>query len=483
MQIKELKAEGLNHEFEITIPANDIDARVNGQLEEVGKTYKIPGFRPGKVPMNILKQKLGRAVMGEVLEKAVDETSRKALDDKKLRPAMQPKIEVKSFDDGADLVYSMAVEVLPEIKIAEFKDKKFTKPVAKPDDKAVDDALERIAANNATTKPIEGKRAAKDGDTVVISFDGRTADDDVKQPGMQSDTHHLKLGSGAFIPGFEGQLVGKKASDDVVEVKVTFPEEYGAKELAGRDAIFDVVIKEIHEDATAEINDEFAKTLGMDDVKALKEAVSDQLSNELEQQSKIVLKKDILDFLDDKHKFEIPGGMLDMESQNILDQVKLDKQRQGEKDEISKAEEKEYREIADRRVRLGLVLAEIGNQQKITISDMELQKSVITEAQKYPGQEKEVFDYYSKNPQALESLRAPLYEEKVVDYIVELCEITEKKVTPEDLFKILEEDDADEKPKAKKTSAKKSDDKKSSSSAKATDDKATKKKPAAKKKS
>ena len=220
----------------------------------------------------------------------------------------------------------------------------------------------------------------------------------------------------------------------------------------------------------------------MDDVKALKEAVSEQLGGELEQQSKIVLKKEILDFLDDKHKFEIPAGMLDVESQNILDQVKLDKQRSGEKDELSKAEEAEYREIADRRVRLGLVLAEIGNANKITVSDMELQKSVITEAQKYPGQEKEVFDYYSKNPQALESLRAPLYEEKVVDYIVELCEITEKDVSADALFKILEDDEGEAKPKAKKaagSSAKKDAGEKKPAAKKAP----VKKKPAAKKKS
>jgi len=462
MQIKELKSKGLEHEFEITIPANDIDAHLDEKLMEYGKTMKMPGFRPGKVPMKILKQKYGKAVLGEVLEKAVNESSMKALSDKKLKPAMQPKIEVKSkdFGEGNDLIYSMAVEVLPELKIVEFKGQSFERPVAKPDDKAVDDALTRIASSNTTTKKIETDRGAKDGDTLLMDFDGRTADDNVHHEGMKAEGHRLKLGSGQFIPGFEEQLLKAKAGDKV-EVKVSFPDQYGAKELEGRDAIFDVTVHEIHEDAKAEINDEFAKTLGMDDLKALKEAVTDQLQKEMDQQSRVVLKKDILDFLDEKHKFEIPPGMHDMEYQNIADQVKIEKQRQGEDNpELDKAEEKEYREIADRRVRLGLVLSEIGNTNNLTISDTELQRAVITEAQKYRGQEKEVFDYYSKNQQALESLRAPLYEEKVVDFIVELCDIKDKEIKADDLFAMLNEDgdEAEAKPKKKTASkAKKAD--------------------------
>ncbi len=459
MKVKDIKSQGLEHEFEITIPANDIDKHIDERLEEVGKTVKLPGFRPGKVPMKLLKQKYGKAVLGEVLEKAVNETSMKALSDKKLRPAMQPKIEVKSkdFGDGHDLVYSMAVEVLPEIKIADFKGQKFEKPVAKPDDKAVDEALERIASNNTGTQKIEGDRGAKDGDTLLIDFHGRTADDNVAQPGMHAHGHRLKLGSGQFIPGFEDQLLKAKAGSKV-EVKVTFPENYGAKELAGREAIFDVDVHEIHEDAEAKIDDEFAKSLGLADLKALKEAVAEQLQKEIDQHSRLNLKKVILDFLDAKHQFEVPKGMLDMEYQNIADQVKIEKQRQGEnKPELTKEEEKEYREIADRRVRLGLILSEIGNAQKITVSDPEMQRAVISEAQKYPGQERQVFEYYTKNPQALESLRAPLYEDKIVDYIIELCEVSEKEMSADKLFALLD-DDGEEKPKKKaSTSEKKSD--------------------------
>ncbi len=468
MKIKELKSDGLNHELEITIPANDIDKRVDVKLEEIGKTANMPGFRKGKVPAAMLKKRYGKAILGEILEAAVNETSQKALSDKKIKPAMQPKIEVKSkdFGEGNDLVYTVQVEAMPEFKIAELKNIKLTKQLAEPDAKEVDEALEKIAENNESTKPVEAKRGAKDGETLVMDFHGRTADDNVEHEGMHAHGHQLKLGSGTFIPGFEEQLIGKKAGEKV-EVKVSFPENYGAEDLAGRDATFDVQIHEIREPAEAEINDDFAKQLGMDDVKALKEAVKEQLQKELDGHTRMVLKKELLDALDDANKFEVPPGMLEMENTNIFEQIKLDRQRRGEDEELTDKEKKEYERIGERRVRLGLILAEIGNSQGITVADPELHKAVISEAQKFPGQEKEVFDYYGKNPQALESLRAPLFEEKVVDYILELAEVKEKSVSQEELLKALDEDE-DEQPKAKKKPAAKKD--------------GEKKKPAAKKK-
>ncbi len=458
MKVKELQSNGLSHELEITIPANDIDARVEEKLKEAGKTIRMPGFRAGKVPMKMLKARYGNAIMGEVLEAAVNETSMQALKDKKLKPAMQPKIEVKSkdFGEGNDLVYTVAVETLPDFKVADIKGLKLEKPVAKPAAEDVDAALERIASNNLPMVTVEAKRGAKDGDIVVMDFHGRTADDNKAHEGMHAHGHQLRLGSGQFIPGFEEQLIGAKAGSEV-EVKVTFPEKYGAAELAGRDAIFDVKIHELKEQGEAKIDDAFAKSLGMDDVKALKEAVSEQLGKEFETTSRMNLKKAILDALDDLHDFEIPSGMLEMENENILQQLELERQRTGEKDELSKKEKDEYKAIAERRVRLGIVLAEIGNSNKISVNDQELQRSVITEAQKYPGQEKEVFDYYSKNPQALESLRAPLFEEKVIDYIIELADVKEKVVSVEELHMMLEEE-GDEKPKEKKKpAAKKAD--------------------------
>ncbi|MCB9983116.1 MAG: trigger factor [Rhodospirillales bacterium] len=482
MKVKELKSEGLNHELEITIPANDIDKRVDVKLQEVGKTARMPGFRPGKVPLAMLKQRYGKAVLGEVLEAAVNETSQKALADKKIKPALQPKIEVKSkdFGEGNDLVYTVQVEAMPEFKVAELKGLKLTKLVAEPGDDEIDSALKRIAENNPSTKSVDGKRATKDGDIAVFDFHGRTADDNVAHEGMHAHGHQLKLGSGQFIPGFEEQMVGKKAGEKF-EVKVTFPENYGAKELAGRDAIFDIDLHDILEEAEAKIDDEFAKQLGLDDLKALKEAVSEQLQKELDAHSRMVLKKELLDALDDANKFDVPPGMLELENTNILQQIELERQRNGEDKELSKAEKDEYAQIAERRVRLGLILAEIGNEQKITVADAELHKAVISEAQKFPGQERAVFDYYGKNRHALESLRAPLFEEKVVDYILELAEVKEKTVSQDELLKALD-DEEEAKPK-KKAAPKKSSAKKDDGEKKTTAQKAPAKKKAAVKKS
>ena len=311
MQVKEIKTDGLSHEMEVTLEAKEIDARIDARLEEVSKTVALPGFRKGKVPMKIMKQKYVRSVMGEVLEAAVNEISAKALEERKLEPAMQPKIEVKEFDEGKDLVFSMNVEVLPTFEIADFKGVKVEKLVAKPEDKSVDEAIERLAQNSQSTQKVEEDRKAKDGDTVLIDFDGRTADDDKHHDGMKAEGHKLKLGSGMFIPGFEEQLVGHKAGSDI-EVKVQFPEEYGAADLAGRDAIFEVQLHEIHEDAEATIDDEFAKNFGMDSLDKLKEAISEQLQDELDQQSRLVMKKYLLDKLDELHTLEVPPTMLQM---------------------------------------------------------------------------------------------------------------------------------------------------------------------------
>lgn len=455
MQVKQLKQDGLNHELEITLEAKEVDARVDQRLKEVSKTIKMPGFRPGKVPMAMMKQKYGKAVLGEVLESAVNETSAEALEQQNLRPAMQPKIEVKSFDEGKDLVYTLSLEVLPklEIKDKDYKGFKLTKLVAKSDDAAIDEALARIASFRKTSAPITEKRATKSGDIVVMDFHGRTADDNVAHPGMHAHGHHLELGSGQFIPGFEDQLIGQEKGAKV-EVKVSFPENYGAKELAGRDAIFDVEIHDIHESKEAEINDEFAKSLGLEDVAALRKAVAEQTDKEFDSHSRLKLKKELLDLLDAAFAFEIPAGMKAMELENIMRQVEMDNQQRGVDAEMTEEEKAELETIADRRVRLGLILSEIGNQNNIKVADAELQRAVIQEAQKYPGQEKQVFDYFAKNRNALESLRAPLYEDKVVDFIFALAEITEKEVSVEELM--AEEDEAEEKAAAeKKETAKK----------------------------
>lgn len=450
MQVKEISHKGLKHSLEVTVSASDIEKHVESRLKEVGKTVRLPGFRLGKAPMDILKKRYGRAVMGEVLENAVNESSSKALKERNIRPAMQPKIEVKEFDEGKDLTYSLEVEVLPEIKVMDMKGLKLEKPIAKIEKKAVDETLQRVASSNPQTKKIDEDRATKKGDVVVMDFHGRTADDNVAHEGMHAHGARLELGSGQFIPGFEDQLIGKKAGDKV-EVKVTFPEAYGAKELAGRDAIFDVDVHEIHEPAEAKIDDEFAKTLGFDNEKALRGAVEEQLKKDYDSLSRLRVKRQLLDALDEKHQFEIPQTMLDAEFDLILKQIEQERQQQGG-EAVDDEEKEELKEIAARRVRLGLVLSEFGNVNKITVADQELQKAMIAEAQKYPGQEKMVFEFYQKNPQAVESLRAPLYEDKVVDLIFSQATITEKEVTVEELT-AEDEDEADT--KSKKKAAKK----------------------------
>lgn len=457
MQVKDIKSEGLKVELEVTVPANDIKKKQEAQLKEVGKTAKLPGFRPGKVPMKMLEQKYGRAVMGEVLELVVNDATAKVLKDKDIRPAMQPKIEVKEFDEGKDLVFKMEVEKLPKVEVMELKGLKLTRPVAKIDAKQVDETLERIAQNNRTTKDAEEGRATKKGDIAVITFHGRTKDDGVMHEGMHAHGVELELGSGRFIPGFEEQLIGKKAGDKV-EVEVKFPADYGATELAGRDAIFDTIIEAVKEAAPAEISDELAKKLGMEDVKSLREAIEQQMSAEYEGFSKMKLKRQLLDILDEKHDFEIPSGMVKAEYEGILKQIETERAQNPAENgaELSDEEKEELQLIAERRVRLGLVLSEVGTKAKVTVNDKEIQRAVIAEAQKYPGYEKQVFEYYQKNRGALDMLRAPIFEEKVVDLIFKDAEIADKEVSLEELTK--EDDDFELKGAKKKPSKKKADD-------------------------
>lgn len=456
MQVQETKSEGLSRELTVTIPAKDIDARIEGRLLQVGRDIRLPGFRPGKVPMPILKKRYGRAVMGEVLEQAVNETSGKVVSEKGLRPAMQPKIEVKEFDEGKDLTFTMEVEILPNFDLVEIKDIKLEKPVAAVDQDAVDEALSRIASQSKDSKKIESDRKSKKGDILLMDFHGRTKDDGVEHEGMHAHGHKLELGSGQFIPGFEDQLTGKKAGEKVA-VEVSFPESYGAKELAGRDAIFDVEIHEIHESVEAEINDDFAKKLGFDSEEALRKAVEGQILAEYEQMSRMKLKRQLLDYLDANHELDVPEKMVEMEYNGIETQIKQERAADpnAETQEIDEDEKEELQAIALRRVRLGLILSEIGNKNGVTVGQQELQQAVIKEAQRYPGQEKQVFDFYQKNPQALEGMKAPLFEDKVVDFIVEKAKVTEKKVSLEELTAEDEETAVQKSDKAKKGAAKK----------------------------
>lgn len=475
METKILKTEGLTTEIEVKVPANDISAARTAELQKVAKTVALPGFRKGKVPLQVVESKYGNAVMGDVLENLVAQSSQKAITDNNLRPAFQPKVEVKEFDltPGKDLIYVMTVENLPEVKVMDLKSIKLEKPVAKVEDKVVQEALERIAAQNGAPADLESPRATQDGDQITMDFVGKT-EDGTSLPGMSATDFPLRLGSKSLIPGFEEQLIGKNIGD-VVMVKVTFPADYHEKTLASQNATFETTIKNIQAFAMPALDDAFGKKLGFPDFAGLKKAVENQLSSDYGRHTRMKTKRALLDVLDTNHTLELPAKLLDMEYNQIVQQMEAEAHQRAHAagdhshdddhdhahhSHLSDEEKAELRTIAERRVKLGLVLAEIGKVNNITVNDGELNRALFAEAGKYPGQEKVVLEYYRKNRQALESLRAPLFEEKVVDFILELATVTEKSVSVEDLLK---DDDvetgatkAEEKP-AKKSVKKKSE--------------------------
>lgn len=477
MQIVETKQEKLKREYTVTLTAGEIEQKMVERLEELGRTAKIPGFRPGKVPMNVLKTKYGKAIMGEVLEHAVNDSTLKAINENKLRPAMQPKIEVKSFDEGKGLEYTMAVELLPEIKVADFSGIALNKLEAKPEDKVVTEALEGIAKRHKKTAPVsDAAYKAKKGDVVVIDFDGTVGGKAF--PGMKGAGHHLELGSKSFIDTFEDQLTGVKTGDKK-KVAVTFPTPYANPALEGKEAEFAVEVKAVHTVEVPAIDEAFAKTLGFESLDKVRQAVIDQIQSEYNNITRMTLKRDLLDRLDEAHDFPVPGGMVEAEFQGILQQVKgghdhhhddpnhvHDESCNHGKDHgnVSEDEKQELHDIAHRRVKLGLVLAEVGRENKIEVTIQELQQAVIAEARRYPGQEKEVFEYFQKNRQALESLRAPIYEDKVIDFILERSKISSRSVTIEELNKASEEETSGKTAKGKSASAKEEKSKKAESS-------------------
>jgi len=472
MQVNETKNEGLSREYSITIPAADISVRVDAKLQEVGATIKMPGFRPGKVPLNVLRQRYGKSVLGEILESTVNETSQEVMQDNDIRPAMQPKIEVDSFDEGADLVYTMSIDCMPAIPDVDYSKVKISKLKAAVGDKEIDEALEKLQKDFKKTEPVKKARKAKLEDVVVIDFKGSV--DGVEFPGGAGEDFQLELGSNQFIPGFEEQLVGKNAGEDV-EVNVSFPVEYHADDLAGKAAVFAVSIKEIREQVAQAIDDEFAKSLGLEDLATLRTQIGERIGQDYDKMSRTRMKRELLDSLHETVSFEVPPRMVDQEFDQIWQQFEQAKEA-GQLDETEAARSEddakvEYRDIANRRVVLGLLLSELGSQNKIEVSQEDVNKAMIQEAQRYPGQEAQVLEMYQKNPQALASLQAPIFEDKVVDFLFEMVTITDKEVSLEELMK---DPDEDAKP-AKKAKAKKAKAKK------ATAKKAATKKPAAKK--
>ncbi len=451
MNVKELKSEGLKKAFQVTINAADFEKKVDDKIAAVSKTTKIAGFRPGKAPKAMLKQKYRTAVLGEVLDEVVRDAVEETLKAQKIVPAMMPDVKLSKFEDGKDIEFEVTVEQLPEIKIGDLSNIKLEKPVAEVPAEEVEKALGFLAKSRSHAVKVEEARASKLGDTLVIDFVGSV--DGVEFQGGKGNNYPLELGSGSFIPGFEDQLVGKNVGDKV-DVKVKFPENYHAKDLAGKDSVFAVEIKEMREPKEIEINDDFAKTMGEENLDKLKEVISGRIKGDYEVASRMKLKRQLLDNLDAAYSFEVPEGLVDAEYKAIVAQYEnAKKYNQLDEEEKAKSEEEllaEYKDIAVRRVKLGLLLSEIGKDAKITITPEDINKAIMNEAKKYPGQEKAVFDFYLKNKQAVESLKAPVFEEKIVDYILDKSDISEKTVTIEELYAF----DEDKKPAKKKASKK-----------------------------
>ncbi|MBO6785026.1 MAG: trigger factor [Alphaproteobacteria bacterium] len=464
MDVVEVKNEGLVRDFKITVAADDIEQRVDARLTEVGKTANLPGFRPGKVPQKILKQRFGSAVMGEVLEAAVQDTSQEVLTERGLRPAGQPKIEINSFDEGKDLEYELSIEILPDIGDVDLSGLELERIKVVPTDAEIDDAINRIVQQNRKTKAIDEPRPVEKGDVVVIDFEGKI--DGVPFDGGKGDGIRLEVGSEQFIPGFEDQLVGAEI-DKEMEVKVAFPDDYGVEDLAGKDAVFDCTVREIHEGVDVTVDDDFAKSLGMENLDALKTAVSEQLGQEYNRLTRERTKRELLDKLAESYDFEVPPRMASEEFDQIWQQIEQAKENdQLDDDDKSKSDEElreQYQEIADRRVRLGLLLSHVGETNNLTVSQEEVNRAIMDQARQMPGQEQMVIDFYRENPQAAASLQAPIFEDKVVDFILEVANVSEREMSPEELNTLAEEEagagsDAageDKEPAKKKTTKKK----------------------------
>jgi len=467
MEITETNQEGLKREFTITLAPEEIDQRLNERLKDISQNIRMKGFRPGKVPMNLVKKLHGEAVMGEVLEKAVDETAKEAMSEKDIRPATQPQIEVKDYGEGKGLEYTMAVEILPDIELGDLSRIAVERPVAEIGDKDIDEFLNRLAERqkNFTAAP-EGKAAAE-GDAVVIDFTGYV--DGEAFEGGSAEDFEIELGSGRFIPGFEEQLIGGKSGDQK-NVTVNFPEDYQAEELAGKEAIFEVTVKAVKVPEPVEVNDEFAQKLGLTDLNELKEKAREQLEKELGDLSRMRVKRRILDILADEYAFDVPPGMVDSEFDQIWHEYQHELEREGRsiEDEAESEEDlkAEYRAIAERRVRLGLLLSEIGQANNIEVTNEELNRLLAEEARRYPGQEQQVINFYRENPQAMAQLRAPYYEDKVVDFILELAHVTDKKVSREELEQEPDEEAAAQPEPEKKSQKKGASSKKSASTKK-----------------
>ena len=436
MQVTEINADGLRRDFKVVVPASHVDQKLTDKIKQLAGTLSLPGFRPGKVPLAMVRKKYSAAVMGEILEESVNDGIGKVIETGSLRPATQPKVEITAFAEGQDLEFNLVVELMPDITLMDLTTVSLTRDKAVIAESELEPVLAGIAERNGEAETVE--RPAASGDTVVIDFLGKLNGEPFS--GGAAEGYSLKLGSNTFIPGFEDQLIGKDAGSQTV-VEVTFPEGYGNETLAGQPATFDVTVHQVKASTPAAIDDELAKAVGMESLEALKQAIRDELGRDLATATRFKTKRALLDVLAANHDFPVPGSMVESEFEAIWKQVEqgrtdgeTDPSDAGKSDDELKAE---YRILAERRVRLGLLLAEIGRVNEITVTQDDLNRAILAEARAYPGQEHLVLQYYQKNKEALDALRAPAYEEKVIDFILGKAQIAEREISAEDLRREL----------------------------------------------
>ena len=438
MQVNETLNEGLKRSYEITITGAELDAKVDEKLAEAQPEIEMKGFRKGKVPMALLKKQFGQKLLGEAMQESIDGAMSKHFEDSGDRPALQPEVKMTNEDwkEGDDIQVEMSYEALPEIPEVDLKSISLEKMVVKADDAAVDEALSNLAETAQDFKARKKGSKAKDGDQVVMDFVGKI--DGEAFEGGSAEDYPLVLGSDSFIPGFEEQLVGVKEGEEKA-VTVSFPEEYQAPHLAGKEAVFDCTIKEVKEPVAAEIDDELAKKFGAEDLAALKSQIAERLEAEYAGASRAVMKRALLDALDGKVSFDLPPSLVDAEANQIAHQLWHDENPDVEGHDHPTIEPTdEHRKLAERRVRLGLLLAELGQKAEVQVSDAEMTQAIMNQARQYPGQERQFFEFVQQNAQMQQQMRAPIFEDKVIDYIFELAEISEKEVGKDDLQKAVE---------------------------------------------
>ena len=447
MQVTETLNEGLKRNVRVVVPATELQSRLTAKLDDVKGKVRINGFRPGKVPASHLRKMYGKSMMAEIVQEIVDERAKNVLQERGERSATRPNVKMSEDEDEAnrvlageaDFAFDIDYEIMPEIEIKDVTGIEVERPVVEITDEEVEEQVKRIASSAQEFKTKKGK-AAKD-DRVTIDFVGKI--DGEPFEGGSGEDFNLVLGSGQFIPGFEDQLIGTKAGEEKT-VEVSFPDDYQAEHLAGKPATFDVTVKEVSKPEKLEIDDALAEKLGLESADKLREIVRDQIEGQYRAQTRAKVKRQLLDALDEEYKFDAPERLIEAEFNNIWTQVTNELQQAGktfaDEDTTEEKAREEYRGLAERRVRLGLVLAEIGEKAEVKVSDEELQRALMAQVRQYPGQEKEIYEFFRSNPDAVASLRAPIFEEKVVDHLMEQVKVTDKTVTKEELMADDDED-------------------------------------------